>query len=83
MLNKEFDDVLDRIDLEQKNHSFISEEEKKYRKEAFEYAQASVALEGFNLSEEYIQEVKRFIQGEIDFQSLTAHLHKMTKTDNR
>jgi len=78
MLNNEFSDVLDRIVLDQKNHSFISEEEKRRRQEAFDYAKASVALEGFNLSSAYIQEVKRFIQGEIDFSSLTAQLHKIT-----
>jgi len=78
MLNDEFSDVLERIDLDQKDHSFISEEEKKRRQEAFEYAQASVALEGFNLSSAYIQEVEQFIQGEIDFSSLTAQLHKIT-----
>jgi len=77
MLNNASSDVLERIDLDQKNHSVVSEEEKRRRQEAFEYAQASVALEGFNLSSAYIQEVKRFIQGEIDFSSLTAQLHKI------
>jgi len=78
MLNNASSDVLERIDLDQKDHSFISEEEKKRRQEAFEYAQASISLEGFNFSDAFTQEIHRFIKGEIDFSSLTSQLHKIT-----
>jgi len=77
MLNNEFADVLDRIDLDQENHPFISEEEKRRRKEAFEYAQASIYLEGFSFSDAFTQEIHRFIKGEIDFSLLTSQLHKI------
>jgi hypothetical protein len=44
----------------------IDEEERRARQQAVEYAQASVALEGFETSEQSKAWAQRFIDGEID-----------------
>ena len=44
----------------------ISEQERERRKEAVDYARASVGLEGFKIGEAAEQHAHRFINGEID-----------------
>ncbi len=44
----------------------IDDEERQARRQAVEYAQASVALEGFEISEPSKKLAQRFIDGEID-----------------
>lgn len=57
--------------MNQKNRGcLISEEERQLRKEAVEYANASVELEGFKLSPEYKSRQQLFINGEIDSSGL-------------
>ncbi len=57
--------------MNQKNRGcLISEKERQLRKEAVEYANASVELEGFELSPEYKSRQQLFIYGEIDSSGL-------------
>ena len=44
----------------------ITDDERRKRQEAVNYARASVGLEGFKISEEVEQQTARFIAGEID-----------------
>ena len=44
----------------------ITEDERKRRKAAVDYARASVGLEGFKLSSDDEKHAERFINGEID-----------------
>jgi len=55
--------------MENQSAKTISQAEIKRRQEAFEYAKASVFLEGFELSAEYEKETQKFINGEIDFET--------------
>lgn len=48
------------------NVSKISEEERRARQQAVEYARASVALEGLEQTEASRAHAQRFIEGEID-----------------
>lgn len=57
----------------------ISQAERKRREIAFNYARASVGLEGLKVTEEYQAEVKRFINGDIDFSELTKALHEQVR----
>jgi len=58
----------------------ISAAERKRREEAFNYARASVGLEGFDVPDAYSKEAERFIRGEMDFSALTATVHKIAQT---
>lgn len=51
----------------------ISDEERQRRKEAADYARASVGLSGFVLSAEEEAHAERFINGEIDLAEFVAH----------
>ncbi len=53
-------------------HPEISAEEKAARRQAVEYAQASVALEGLKQTDEAIAYAQRFIDGEIDLDEYLA-----------
>ena len=44
----------------------ITDDERRKRQEAVNYARASVGLEGFKPSEAYEQRAARFVAGEID-----------------
>ena len=44
----------------------ITEDERRKRQKAADFARASVGLEGFKISEEVEQQTARFIAGEID-----------------
>lgn len=48
----------------------ISQEEKARRAKAFEFARASVALEGYSMSDEAMTQCQRFIDGEITLDEL-------------
>lgn len=48
------------------SHSAITEAERKRRKEAVDYARASVGLEGFKLNQADELHAERYINGEID-----------------
>jgi hypothetical protein len=50
----------------------ITEAERKQRREAVDYARASVALEGFALSDEDKIQEERFVNGEIDLDELLS-----------
>lgn len=50
---------------------------RKRRKEALSYARASVALEGFDVPDEYETEAQKFVRGEIDFDALTVKVHEI------
>ena len=52
----------------------ISKTERNLREESAKFARASVALEGFSLSDEYDAETKRYIDGEIDLSGLKDYL---------
>lgn len=52
--------------IQKVSHFAISEEERRRRQEAVNYATASVRLEGFVMSEEEERHAERFINGEID-----------------
>jgi|GEM_PF-3581555 len=64
-------------DKENQQKLSISEEEKNRRQKAFNYAKASMFLEGFELSNEYIQEANRFINGEIEFIQIKEKIDEM------
>ncbi|MFG1298006.1 antitoxin VbhA family protein [Xanthobacter sp. V13C-7B] len=55
--------------------SAISEEERRRRQEAVNYATASVRLEGFVMSEEEERHAERFINGEIDLAEFVKVRH--------
>lgn len=52
------------------HRSTISAAERRARIEAFEYAEASMVLEGFKLSEKEAAHIQRYIDGEIDMPEL-------------
>jgi len=64
-------------DKENQQKLSISAEEKNRRQKAFNYAKASMFLEGFELSDEYIQEANRFINGEIEFIQIKEKIDEM------
>lgn len=47
-----------------------NELEREKRKKAADYARASISLEGFKLSQEAEERIKRFIEGDMDLQEL-------------
>lgn len=57
----------------------ISAAEKQLRREAVDYARASVWLSGFVLDDEYHKESERFVRGEIDSGELTAFALKRAR----
>jgi len=70
------------MDQENKNvRPKITEEERKRRQEATDYAIASLELSGFKFSKEDIERSKRFINGEIELQEeideITAEAKKL------
>jgi hypothetical protein len=46
----------------------ISEEERQERRKGYEYAKASVGLEGYELTAEFDRLAKRYIDGEMDWE---------------
>ena len=56
------------------NKCNVIKSEHKLREESVKFARASVALEGFSLSDEYDAETKRYIDGEIELSGLKEHL---------
>lgn len=46
------------------------------RQEAVKFAVASVGLEGFELSAEYLAETERFIRGEIELEDLKRFIDR-------
>ncbi len=59
----------------------VSKSEHERREEAVRFASSSVALEGFELSDEYAAESNRYIEGEIDLSGLKDYLD--TYSSNR
>jgi antitoxin component of RelBE/YafQ-DinJ toxin-antitoxin module len=53
--------------------SCITEAERKERREAVDYARASVALEGFHCLPQYEEKAQQCIDGEIDSDALTEY----------
>jgi hypothetical protein len=51
----------------------ITEAERKERREAVDYARASVALEGFHCLPQYEEKTQQFIDGRIDSDALTEY----------
>jgi hypothetical protein len=49
-------------------HSVIGAAERRKRQQAFDFARASIGLEGFKLSDEMEAHGRRFINGEIDLE---------------
>jgi hypothetical protein len=54
----------------------ISAVEQKKREDAANFACASVRLEGFQVSDEYALQVRRFTRGDISFPELTDAVHE-------
>ena len=52
----------------------ITEEERQSRQKAFDYACASVELEGLKISDEYKAYARRYINGEIDMPTFVARI---------
>ena len=57
----------------------ISDAEKNRRKIAADYARASIGLEGLKITDEHEAQIKRFINGELDFDELTKTIHEQVK----
>ena len=57
----------------------ISDAEKNRRKIAADYARASIGLEGLKITDEHEAQIKRFINGELDFDELTKTVHEQVK----
>lgn len=57
----------------------ITKEEQRIRREAAEFALASVQLEGFKVPEKTLQDTERYIRGEITIAELIAEQHKHTE----
>ncbi|MDR2212066.1 MAG: antitoxin VbhA family protein [Pseudomonadales bacterium] len=55
----------------------ISEQERRRREDAVRYAQASVGLEGFVLSDAYTKEAERFIRGEITLREFGGKVREL------
>ena len=54
----------------------ISESERKRREEAFQFAKASVGLEGLELDMDEQERARKFINGEIELNEFTKIRHK-------
>ncbi|MBW4790667.1 antitoxin VbhA family protein [Alcaligenes faecalis subsp. faecalis] len=54
----------------------ITKEEQRIRKEAAEFALASVQLEGFKVSAQTLRDTERYIQGEITIADLIEAQHR-------
>lgn len=67
------------VDRTQTNLPGISSDERIRRGKALAFAQASVELEGFKVTEEYKIQAQRFINGEIEFEDLTKSVHEQIK----
>lgn len=60
------------------NHC-TSNDERRHRQGAVDFAAASVALEGLSAPKEYDEMAQRFIEGEIEFDELTEFTHKLAR----
>lgn len=58
----------------------LSAAERRRRRQAIDYARASVALEGFTLSEDVEQAFRRHVEGEIDLETLRDMLNGTMQT---
>ncbi|WP_318628869.1 antitoxin VbhA family protein [Proteus mirabilis] len=56
----------------------ITDEERRRRQEACDYARASVGLEGFTLSDDDLAHMRRFVDGEIDLAEFVRPLNERT-----
>lgn len=56
-----------------------TKEEQRIRREAAEFALASVQLEGFTVPEKTLQDTERYIRGEITIAELIADQHQHTE----
>jgi hypothetical protein len=57
----------------------ISTSERKRREKAFVAARASVELEGFSLSKDYLAQMQRFIDGEIELSDVIGFIDEQAR----
>lgn len=60
------------IEEMQNTNAKLTDAERRKRQEAFDYARASVELEGFKLTTEDERHAQRFIAGEIDLEAFVV-----------
>lgn len=67
------------MDISKFEDSTISVAERERRQNAANFARASVGLEGFKASDNYMVQVQRFVEGEIKFSELTKAVHEQAR----